>query len=372
MIRPWPILVCALVVCAFMLGPIHPARAYEDPDSIVGRDTIGAATVGLQHKNIFGTVYPITISGPVQIFNITARVYADGGPPNNINFSYAVYNASNWNLLGSTIFSINTVTAGGIWASRATNIRVNASGNLYLCVQSSFSGSADILDLAVDVAAPVNAYNFTQASNGWPSVIAPSFYAAQNVSIFANYTAFPYSTINGSSSPISNANMIIDGIGNVCPFSANLTNNETHTFAADAYSGYVFSNWLINGTSFLPNPISLNFSGNTNITAFYVQQTTISGPGNTLLWQYLLAGDFVGWIFACYVVILGQIFYALIPTLIGAALYIRLKNLAVLGVIWILVGAIMIPAFPIVSPLAIFLLVIGGATVLYKLFQHTT
>jgi hypothetical protein len=136
---------------------------------------------------------------------------------------------------------------------------------------------------------------------------------------------------------------------------------------------YQFNYWVLNGSTILSGQSqSLNVSSYTTLQMNYGQITQISGSGVSLLWQYLLAGDFVGFIFACYTVILGQIFFAWIGTLIGAALYILLKNIAVLGIIWILLGAILIPTMPIVSPIAIFLLVIGIATVLYKLFQHTT
>jgi len=136
---------------------------------------------------------------------------------------------------------------------------------------------------------------------------------------------------------------------------------------------YQFNYWVLNGSTILSGQTqSLNVSDYTTLQMNYGQISQISGSGVSLLWQYLLAGDFVGFIFACYTSVIGQVFYAWISTLIGAALYIRLRNIAILGVIWILIGSILIPAMPLVSPLAIFLLVIGIATVLYKLFQHTT
>jgi hypothetical protein len=150
----------------------------------------------------------------------------------------------------------------------------------------------------------------------------------------------------------------------------------TYVIAANPINmSYVFQYFLVNGSStYSSNPVSLAFTGDSYIQAFYGPPPLINidTTGNNLLWQYLFVGDFIGFIFACYTSIMGEIFFAWIATMIGAAVYIRLKNLAVMGIIWILVGTILIPAMPVVSPLAIFLLVIGIATVLYKLFQHTT
>jgi hypothetical protein len=91
-----------------------------------------------------------------------------------------------------------------------------------------------------------------------------------------------------------------------------------------------------------------------------------------ILWQYLLNYDLVGFIFACYTSTIGQTFFVILAMLFTAPLYIRTKNLTVLGILWLLIGGIFIVAMPIVSPMAVLLTVLGLAAVLYKLFQHPT
>jgi hypothetical protein len=69
---------------------------------------------------------------------------------------------------------------------------------------------------------------------------------------------------------------------------------------------------------------------------------------------------------------MGEWFFVMLGTIIGGALYIRTKNLAVLGVAWILTGAIFIPVFTIATPVIVVCFILGFAALLYKLWQHTT
>lgn len=92
----------------------------------------------------------------------------------------------------------------------------------------------------------------------------------------------------------------------------------------------------------------------------------------SVLWQYLLNYDLVGFIFACYTDTMGQTFFVLCTMLFTAPLYIRLKNLTIMGVLWLLIGGIFIVTMPIISPMAILLTTLGLAAVFYKLYQHPT
>ncbi len=112
--------------------------------------------------------------------------------------------------------------------------------------------------------------------------------------------------------------------------------------------------------------------GSATITVSWSSPVTPPVPTLNLLWQYLLAGNLIGFIFACYTVTIGQSVFVLIAILISVPLYVRLKNLTVLAIAWILIGGVLIAAMPIVSPFAVLLVVLGIAAVIYKIFQHVT
>lgn len=112
--------------------------------------------------------------------------------------------------------------------------------------------------------------------------------------------------------------------------------------------------------------------GSASITLTWLSPVTPTIPTLNLLWQYLLAGNLIGFIFACYTVQIGQTVFVLIAILISVPLYVRLKNLTVLAIAWIVLGGVLIAAMPIVSPFAVLLVVLGVAAVIYKIFQHVT
>jgi hypothetical protein len=113
-------------------------------------------------------------------------------------------------------------------------------------------------------------------------------------------------------------------------------------------------------------------AGSASITLRWLSPVTPVVPTLNLLWQYLLAGNLIGFIFACYTVTMGQTIFVLIAILISVPLYVRLKNLTVLAIAWIVLGGVFIAAMPIVSPFAVLLVVLGVAAVIYKIFQHVT
>jgi hypothetical protein len=69
---------------------------------------------------------------------------------------------------------------------------------------------------------------------------------------------------------------------------------------------------------------------------------------------------------------MGQGFYVAAVMIVSGILYIRIKNIAILGVLWMLVGSVFISTMPLVSPWAVLLTVFGIAAILYKLIMHTT
>lgn len=92
----------------------------------------------------------------------------------------------------------------------------------------------------------------------------------------------------------------------------------------------------------------------------------------SFLTQYLWNHDLVGFLIACYTMSMGQWFFLILATIIGVALYLKIKNIMVLSIAWILTGALFAPVIPEALPVIIFCWILGGATALWKLFHHTT
>ena len=136
------------------------------------------------------------------------------------------------------------------------------------------------------------------------------------------------------------------------------------------------TSWVWNAEA-MQLSISVTHASDVWVSLFWAGTPTPPPPDygtftNTLLWQYLLSGNLIGFIIACYTYTLGQVFFVFMTVLFTAPLYIRTKNLTVLGILWMLIGGVFIAAMPIVSPVAILLMIFGVAAVLYKLFQHVT
>lgn len=92
----------------------------------------------------------------------------------------------------------------------------------------------------------------------------------------------------------------------------------------------------------------------------------------TTLLQYLYEGDVLGFLQAVYVSAFqsADIFYAMVALLFTAPLYIRTKSLLFMSIIWTLLGGFFLVAMPIVSGVAMLLLIFGLAGMLFKLYMY--
>lgn len=88
--------------------------------------------------------------------------------------------------------------------------------------------------------------------------------------------------------------------------------------------------------------------------------------------QFLWEGDYFGFLQAIYTSAFGtaDIFYAFVTLLIVLPLYIRTKSLMFCALVWIVLGSLFIMASPLVSGVAIFLMGLGLASLLYKLMMR--
>jgi len=86
---------------------------------------------------------------------------------------------------------------------------------------------------------------------------------------------------------------------------------------------------------------------------------------------YLWAGDFFGFIIAVYTSSFGSvdIFFGVVIILVMVPLYIRTKSLMFMSILWILLGSLFLIATPLISGLAVLLLVLGIGSMLFELFM---
>lgn len=87
-----------------------------------------------------------------------------------------------------------------------------------------------------------------------------------------------------------------------------------------------------------------------------------------LLTQYLLAGDLFGFIVACYTTRIGQVFYAILALMVTIPLALRTQSITYVAIIWILIGGLFQVAMPVVSPVAVLLIILGVGSLFYRLF----
>lgn len=82
------------------------------------------------------------------------------------------------------------------------------------------------------------------------------------------------------------------------------------------------------------------------------------------LFQYLLEGDYLYFVIACYTTVMGQAFWGIIVFFLSAVVYLRTKSLFIVGLIYMLLGPTFIMLFWEFSFLAVLFTIIGIASVL--------
>ena len=89
-----------------------------------------------------------------------------------------------------------------------------------------------------------------------------------------------------------------------------------------------------------------------------------------LLSQYLMQGDFIGFINAVYMSILGELWFAIPLLILFVPLYIKTERLEFCAILWILIGGLLIAMLPaMAATTSTLLLVLGLAVLLYRLAE---
>lgn len=88
-----------------------------------------------------------------------------------------------------------------------------------------------------------------------------------------------------------------------------------------------------------------------------------------LLMQYLMNGDIIGFVIACYTARMGMAFYGLMLMIFSGIFYNRTKSVAFISVMWLVLGGTFELLTWVFSPLAVLLIVFGLVGVIYSLFE---
>jgi len=89
------------------------------------------------------------------------------------------------------------------------------------------------------------------------------------------------------------------------------------------------------------------------------------------LLQYILNGDVIGFVIACYTSVMGQGFYAFVLLIFFGGLYNRTRSLALCSILWLLLGGMWITTVAIVSPIAMILVAMGLTGIIYSVFGQS-
>jgi len=133
-------------------------------------------------------------------------------------------------------------------------------------------------------------------------------------------------------------------------------------------SVYVDGIYLIEGMGYSYNDetdmVTITGASETAIITFL----SGSSPGGGIvtgftspLFQYLLEGDFIGFILACYTTTIGSVFYAISIFFVSAVIYIRQRSLFIVSIIWLFVGGAFIGLFWEFSAVAVWFTLLGIA-----------
>jgi hypothetical protein len=142
------------------------------------------------------------------------------------------------------------------------------------------------------------------------------------------------------STSYSSLNFVVNGVTQSSGF--NFSPSKTYTVTWSSYANPLVSP--------VPSPVYPNSIGNGGA------------------WQYLLVGNFVGFIFAIWGAVLTVPGFAMILGLIiSLAIYLQMKNLLVLIALWTIIGTFFIALMPLVSPFAVLFYILAICGVIYKI-----
>lgn len=94
------------------------------------------------------------------------------------------------------------------------------------------------------------------------------------------------------------------------------------------------------------------------------------GGDISLLLTYLMAGDYLGFIMACYTTRIGQLAYVLVILMFTIPLALRTQSVTYVAIVWMILGVIFQTAVPLIGPATVILEILGIGALLFRLFAR--
>lgn len=85
--------------------------------------------------------------------------------------------------------------------------------------------------------------------------------------------------------------------------------------------------------------------------------------------QYLMQGDLLGFIIACYTSPMGMGFYGYLLAMFSIIFYNRTRSIGFISIMWLVLGGVFISLTWMFSPLAVILVTLGIVGIIYSLFE---
>jgi len=130
-------------------------------------------------------------------------------------------------------------------------------------------------------------------------------------------------------------------------------NGVTHTAPYSFASGSAFTvRWEWTALPVLPEPYD----------------DWLLGGDISLLLTYLQAGDYLGFIIACYTTRIGQLAYVIIVLMFTVPLALRTQSITYVAIVWIILGGVFQAAVPLIGPATVIFEILGIGALIFRLF----
>ena len=93
----------------------------------------------------------------------------------------------------------------------------------------------------------------------------------------------------------------------------------------------------------------------------------VFGGDITLLLTYLIHGDLLGFLVACYTTRIGQFFWVLVVAIFGIPLYMRSQSFIYVCIVFILLGPVLQAGVPFLSYAMVFCEILGIGGLIYRM-----
>lgn len=361
----------------------------------VGTDTDDIYSDDITHSstftdNVLNITYSSTPSTTRVFWNVSNTDYPLNATLQCSNNNGTILNATDYYDSLTNLISLPTVD-GSYWL---IGYDLPASETYYyLTLQASTGGSYNMTegeyvylngtDVVISATADTGYtwVNWSDGSTSNPITVTMT----ENKTVYANFYDLTAPTYSGNTYNTTY-------VSNVCLFS--LTVSDTLALNASGQWQFGTNNtgaWVwssatnftttpetitatktLNGTTGIVVQYMWNFTdnaGNSNSTGVLSLTTTYEPAGASStgftnpLFQYIIDGDYLYFVVACYTTVLGQAFFGILAFFVSAVVYIKTKSLYLVGFLYLLVGPTYLALLWEFSWLAVIFTVIGIASV---------